>query len=270
VSRHGTAVPQVEAPSAPVKVGRRGGIASWPIRAKLGALVALPLVVIIGAGSYITAQSYFALNDARTAGRLATTANLTSQLTAAINQEDAASLAWLRRADAAAKTSLDASRTKTVTAYAALTASLENPPPNGWSDAVKSTQADLVNNAKYLTDLHTAVDSKKAPLADLTKRFEAQLVATRDLTSSLARDLSTSAPDGATVDGSSALTSLSQATSQASYEADILTVALADKTLSTENNKLLQSMQAKQAAQLGLAGVHASADQAPLASVRPK
>src|SRR4051794_37125094 len=67
--------------------GRRRGLAGWPIRRKLVALVAGPLLVVLVTGAYVTTQAVEQLREAQDAQKVATATLQSNRLSQALENE---------------------------------------------------------------------------------------------------------------------------------------------------------------------------------------
>ncbi|HEX2808553.1 MAG TPA: ATP-binding protein, partial [Kineosporiaceae bacterium] len=247
-------------PAVPVASPRRG-LATWPIRRKLIALVAGPLVLILGAGIFFTAQAVGSLRGAQQARDLANVALLTSQMSGAENTELTATISWRRAPTTATKRAMTNARTATDAAYRRLKAALDRPPGGAWSQDVENARQSLAYDlTNRLPVTRQGADLQYGNLV-LQGGYSRQLSTALSLTVAVARDLSTSAPDAQTVDAASTLGALAAAVDAASQQSVRLTTALAEGRLSDNTGIQLQELKVQQDDELALAYSHGTKDQ---------
>jgi signal transduction histidine kinase len=257
VPRHGSATAEEPEPAVQAPAARRG-LAGWPIRRKLVTLVTGPLVLILGAGIFFTAQSVQALGAAQKASDLADVALLTNRLVGSLNIELARTMLYTpdRKLVAPARAMKDARR-QTDLAYDNLKDALADPPGGHWGDDVEARRAELSDVLRRLPFVRVGVDRGNGDLV-IQGGYTKQLQATLALTNALARNLATSAQDAATVDASLTLSALASATSAASLEAVRLNSALRETLLSVNTELALIELKVTHDTQLALAATHAT------------
>ncbi len=226
--RHGLAVATAETPQQPASAPRASGMASWPIRRKLVALVLLPLLLILSAGAYLTTQSFFSLREAQRAGLFLRAITASNDVVSASDVELTASLKFRREGgdEATEASQLASSRVETDGRFSALSTVLGDPPPGGWSPQLLALAEQMNALAQSLPGLREQVDRRALPDLQIANSYREQVLPARQLTNQLAIDLSKQTSDPALVDGTAVLTALATAGAQASDEAVRLTLAL--------------------------------------------
>jgi hypothetical protein len=247
-------------PEVPVAAPRRG-LASWPIRNKLIALVAAPLLLILGAGVFFTFQSTQTLRTDQRAADVANTALLTNTLSSALSTEMDATVTWTRASKLkAARQQMTDARGATDAAYRALQAALVSPPGGSWSLDVENARDSLTDVISRLPAIRKGAERGYAPLV-IHQSYTRQLTTALDLTNTLARELSITAPDPQTVDASSTLSALANAAKAAADESVRLTTAIQESRLSDNTGVGLQELKVTQATELDQAFRHATQSQ---------
>src|SRR5438105_1631952 len=117
-------------------VGRRRGLAGWPIRRKLVALVAAPLLIILVGGAYFTTQAVEQLRQAQDAEKVATATLQSNQLSQALERELLSSLTVYTNPSPSNTTRLNNSLTATDQAFAAVSKVEADPPRGGWDPSI--------------------------------------------------------------------------------------------------------------------------------------
>ncbi len=144
--RHGMAATGTHEPTAAPEPPRRPssrGMSSWPIRRKLVALVAGPLIVILAAGSFITAQTVSELRDAQRSQTLASTALQANALSSRLQRELANTVTALASPTPARRQQVQEDRAATDQALQTLVRALAEPPTGGWGAAVSESIAPV-------------------------------------------------------------------------------------------------------------------------------
>ncbi|MEJ2577503.1 MAG: ATP-binding protein [Kineosporiaceae bacterium] len=269
--RHGLAVQGTESPTAMPQASGRG-MASWPIRRKLVALVTVPVLVIIGAGALMTISSIGLLRQAERARTLATTALAANVAIVAIDNELNQTITVVRTKTQpgttvrvapapGAQRAMDVRRKDTDVALADLRTYLGEEPLGGWSSDVMLIADDLPTTIEQLTKVRGSADSGYSPLV-LDQNYEQNVLAPlRGLVSALSRDIATATGTGDTVDQASTLNALANASFAASDERVRGTIALQSLRLSAQGRKDLSTQAIAQDAQLNIAFAHASPSQ---------
>lgn len=257
--RHGLSAMGAERSSAMPPVAGRG-LATWPIRRKLVALVAVPVIVIIAAGAWMTSNSVTGLRRAERTRSLATVAQATNAATVALDNELSLTLTYLQRRTQSAKEALVRQRTATDTSVASLKDQLGQAPAGGWSGDVMMWSSALDRTTARLPDIRSGTDNGHAQMVVYTT-YGPVFSALRKLTESLARDIATSSGDGSTVDQAATLSALAVAASAANEERATGTIALHEKRNSPKTWANLQKLVAQQEDQLSIAKSHATTAQ---------
>src|SRR3954469_19304947 len=132
VPRHGMTALGTAEPAEGAAPGRRFGLSSWPIRRKLVALVAGPLLVILGAGAVVTTQAIGQLREAQDAEKIATAALYSNQLAQALQREVISTMTVVEARSPGTRIRLRKDRAATDADFAQLNAVLSDPPRGGW------------------------------------------------------------------------------------------------------------------------------------------
>ncbi len=278
--RHGMTAPGLAVAGSGGSIRRRRGLTAWPIRRKLVALVAGPLLVILGAGAYVTTQAVEQLRQAQDAQKVATATLESNRLSQALEGELLSSLTLHDNAAAGTATRLKNSRAVTDQAYAALAAAEADPPRGGWDArlriyfrGVANSKAKLatVRNQLYKGGIDPSAFAGKNPpasgypnLRTLQLDFASVFEQPRALTQQLANLLTTTTGDGRAVNTASVISALSQATSEAADEVVNTNIALTSVLPRQGDTNLaadLQNTQIRQQDLLSLAQTHATPEQ---------
>ncbi len=280
--RHGLAAPGAERSSAmPPAAGR--GLASWPIRRKLVALVTVPVLVILGTGSILAYTSVVVLRQAERTRALATVALATNVATVALDNELNQTIRMLQSANptgtAGAKAApsrgtvqaLSERRTDTDKALASLQDYLSKPPSGGWSAAVTAKASVVPTALAQLPGIRKSVDtSPSVSQVAVDQNFQKDVsTPLRDLTAVLAGDIASSSGNGVTVDQASTLTALAATSFAAADERVLGTIALSENRLFSNGLNTLKTEAVTQDAQLNIALAHATpAQRADIVSIQ--
>jgi signal transduction histidine kinase len=237
------------------------GLAAWPIRRKLITLVAVPILVIVAAGAWLTTDAVRGLRQAERTRSLAVAALTTNQTTVALDNELTRTLLDLRHHTKATHQAQADARIVTDKAMAALTASLDQAPSGGWSSDVLMATSSMKLSTGQLPGARQRVDAgSRAPLVIQTS-FQSVFTALRNLTSALSREIATTTADGRTVDQASMLAALAAATAAAADERALGTIAITDHRLGKPRLVGLTKLAIEQDVQLQIAYAHASPEQ---------
>ncbi len=202
--RHGTAIPETASPPEPVPAStsrplrRSAGMSGWPIRLKLAALVAPPLLVILVGSALVGWNALQSVQEARRAQALAQAIILSGQANLAlqeeINQAVVGAATGESGPDKNAIARLDALIDRTDEAGVQLDKALADEPPGGWSadaalaaQGVKDARADLDQARK------NARTARSYTFAETS--YQDALRVHLSLIDSLARDLTTATDD---------------------------------------------------------------------------
>ncbi|MDQ1287751.1 MAG: ATP-binding protein, partial [Actinomycetota bacterium] len=264
--RQGSATTGEPEPAVPVAVPRRG-LATWPIRRKLVALVAGPLVLILGAGLFFTAQSVGTLRSAQKARDIADVTLLTNQLVTALNTELKATIQATTNRSADGKfvpgqaQEMKATRSATDAAFFRVDKALSDPPSGGWSSNVEARRSELKTYSTRLPFVREGVNRGRGSIVIRTG-YTKQVQASLSLMNALARELTASALDATTVDAASTLSALAAASSSATEESVRLATALLEgRRASEQTDIVLIQLKVTQATQISIADSRATADQ---------
>jgi signal transduction histidine kinase len=266
VTRQGSATTGEPESAVPVAVPRRG-LAAWPIRRKLVALVAGPLVLILGTGVFFTVDSVAALRRAQTARDVADVTLTTNQLVTALNNELSRTIIATTNRDkkgnfapGQAKAMEDA-RQATTFAFTQVQEALNEPPAGGWSADVEARRGELKTQSERLNFVRIGVNKGRGNIA-IRSSYVTQIRSALSLMNSLASELTTNALDSATVDTALTLSSLAFASSAATEESVRLATALKEgRRASDRTNATLIELKVTQSTQISLADSHATPDQ---------
>ena len=225
--RHGTAIAEAASPPEPVPaassrpVGRSRGLSGWPIRRKLAALVAPPLVIILAAGALLAYQAFGNLQDARRAQSISQVIVLSGQATLAlqeeINQAIVGASVGGNGPDKNSIARLDTLIDKTDTARTALLTALGSAPAGGWSVDVTLAGKEIENSGVDLEQARKdAKSNRNYSFADTA--YQRALRVHLGLTNSLARDLTTATTDGRLASAATTISAMSGLADAASSE----------------------------------------------------
>ncbi|WP_143448794.1 ATP-binding protein, partial [Kineosporia sp. A_224] len=227
--RHGTAIAEAASPPEPVPapssrpVARSRGLSGWPIRRKLAALVAPPLVIILAAGALLGYSAFGNLQDARRAQAISQAIVLSGEATLALQEEinqaivGASIGAGGSGPDKNSIARLDTLIAKTDDARAALQTSLESPPSGGWSADATLAGKEIQDSAGDLAQARKdAKSNRNYSFADTA--YQRALRVHLGLTNSLARDLTTATADGRLAAAATTISAMSGLADAASSE----------------------------------------------------
>lgn len=256
------------------------GLAGWPIRRKLIALVAVPVLVIISAGALLTASSIVGLRQAERARALATTALATNVAIVALGNELNQTITvihsmtqpgtTIRVAPASgAKKAMEERRADADEALKNLEKYLADAPTGGWSSDVLLTSSGISAATTQLAKIRKSADSGYSPLV-VDQNYEQNVLSSlRGLVTALSRDIATASGSGNTVDQASTLSALAEASFSASDERVRGTIALSAARLSSQGLTDLRTQAITQDAQINIAFSHATpAQQAAITGLR--
>jgi signal transduction histidine kinase len=239
----------------------RRGLAAWPIRRKLIALVTGPLVLLLTAGVLFTAQSVTALRGAQRARDLANAALLTNQLTSAMNNEMQRTLLWRDQVSSLPlRTAMTDAQTTTDQAYKRLAADLGNPPDEAWTADVETARTDLSDQMSRLSFVRRGAARTNGRIY-IQSQYVQKVRSVLSLMAALTKDLSSNAPNPATIDAASAIAALALASDAAAQESVRLTTALEEGRLSNNTQQNLLELKVTQSSQLDVALNHATPTQ---------
>ncbi|HEY6795431.1 MAG TPA: ATP-binding protein, partial [Kineosporiaceae bacterium] len=236
----------------------RRGLAAWPIRRKLIALVTVPLALLLAAGVFFTTQSVTALRGAQRARDLANAALLTNQLTSAVNNEMQKTLQWRDQVSSLPlRAAMTDSQTATDQAYQHLAADLANPPGGAWTADVNNARTDLADQMSRLAFVRRGAARTNGRIY-IQSQYVQKVRSVLGLMSALTKDLSSSAPNPATIDAASTIQALALASDAAAQESVRLTTALEEGRLSNNTQQNLLELKVTQSSQLDVASNHAT------------
>ncbi|MFZ0158648.1 MAG: nitrate- and nitrite sensing domain-containing protein, partial [Kineosporiaceae bacterium] len=269
MARHGSAIAEHPSPADPSPAGRRGGgAASWPIRRKLTALVALPTALMIGLVGFLVSQTFTTWQQASRAQIDADVVISANALTTAADTELQQTLAS-RLKSAKAEQDLPARRKATDAALATLNAKLAKTPDGGWSTTIARRAGEVRLAQKNLPQLRSIADSGNLQLATVAQGFDVNFQPIRDLTTAVSAELRTHTPNPRAVDGAAVLAALGATSARASQEMVLLTNALHENRANVPKVNEIAEAAAGQNALLDLATSRADDTQrARIAAVR--
>ena len=151
--RHGMTASGTAEPVGGAAPGRRFGLSSWPIRRKLVALVAGPLLVILGAGALVTTQAIGQLREAQDAEKIATAALYSNQLAQALQREVISTMTVVAEPSKGTRIRLRKDRATTDAAFATLNSELSDAPRGGWDVLTKSKIKDIADRRQALAQI---------------------------------------------------------------------------------------------------------------------
>src|SRR3954470_5486239 len=255
---------------------RRRGLTAWPIRRKLVALVAGPLLVILATGAFVTTQAVEQLRQAQDAQKIATATLQSNQLSQALENELLGTLAVRQNPAPGTAIRLRNSQAATDSAYAALADVQADEPRGGWDRRTRLFFKSATNSRAQLANVRTRLykngidpnafkgdnpPTSKYPLQTLQLDFSNVFQPSRALTGQLANVLTTSTSDGSAVNTASVISSLSDATSEAADEIVDINIALAGAQGDRITQLQIQNSIIQQQALLNLAKTHATVEQ---------
>ena len=241
MARHGSAVAEHPGPVSPDTIPgppRRGrGAASWPIRRKLTALVALPTAIGVGLITYLGVNSAQALAQTTRATRAADGVAAANALTTAGDAEMQATFAAAVGTPDAAQ-QITARRQATDAAYAALQKQITGGLASA-GGAVQERAGTVSQVAQTLAGVRALVDQPKRtytvdnkPVTSsitpetFAQGYDVAFQPVRDLAAALSADLGTATPDPRTVESAGVLGNVTAAASRGSQEMAALTPVL--------------------------------------------
>ena len=270
MARHGSAATGTQEPTAEPAPSR--GMSGWPIRRKLVALVAGPLVVLLAAGTFITAQTITQLRDAQRAQALASAARDMNTLAARLQNELADTIVGAPRTGdkenkftPAVRQAIRQDRVLTDRAMQAALRSLNDAPAGGWGPRVEATLGDLRRLPGILADhrLRSVPPRAGAGLGSsvILQGYGLFLSQTRVLIADLAGELVTATTEGSTVDAALTLAAASSTSAAAAQEiVDVYDAITTSKYTAAEGQGLTE-LKIQQLDQLEIASRFATPDQ---------
>ncbi|MFN8075341.1 MAG: nitrate- and nitrite sensing domain-containing protein [Kineosporiaceae bacterium] len=284
MSRHGTAAPgtaqadsRAVAPSVvaePVAPGpdleqiglgtplrRARGLAGWPIRRKLAALVAVPVVVILVASGVIIGRTWAQLSDARRAGDIAALSIKANETSAALQRERSQTVIYLRTKLPTDKATMEDLRRRTDAAGVGLRSAFGEAPSGGWGDDIEIASGRADDALERLPSLRNGVsDNQRRPELVLSS-FSNVFDGLQALTDALSSSLRDRAGNRRTQNSSAMLSALTAATAAAAEERDILTLALEQGSINERRYSRLSLLRAVQQDRLAEADKYANKNQ---------
>jgi signal transduction histidine kinase len=278
VPRHGMTAPGMAVPGSEESDKRRG-LTGWPIRRKLVALVAGPLVVVLVTGAYVTIQAVEQLRQAQDAQKVAAAALQSNRLSQALENELLRSLTLYQTHSSANAVRLKDALTATDHAFEDLSKAEANAPRGGWDASIRVYLKGVADSRTRLTAARqrfapgginpSAFAGKNPPRSGYADLGSLQLAFTdifeqpRALTQQLANLLAATTSDGRAVNAASVISALSQVTSEAAAEIVNVNIALTSGLTSSDPRRAadLQNTKIRQQDLIGLAEVHATPEQ---------
>ncbi|HYY09849.1 MAG TPA: ATP-binding protein, partial [Kineosporiaceae bacterium] len=267
---------------------RRRGLSRWPIRRKLVALVAVPLLVILAGGAYVTVGAVRDLRAAQDAEKITNAASLSNKLSQQLQTEliDTLTAITPGRNDAAGpRVALKREWQTTDAAYAALLDVLAAPPGGAWDfttqkrvDAVRQQKAELtslrqttfpsglvadVKPGQPATGSNVQPPTVSAPSTNaqpstVVSQYGQVIDAPRQLTQRLGQRLASVAGGGATVNTAASIAALAEVSAYAAQEVTLTDRALIDGAANGATLDAIKDSQLRQSDLLALARVHAT------------
>ncbi len=271
MARHGSAPAEHPSLVAVPGSGRGGGLATWPIRRKLTALVALPTLLVIGLIALLVSQSFLVWRQAARADVDASALIAANRVVTAANLELKSSLdVLLSGADAqAVAPQLTEQRTATDEAIVSLRSTLQEPPSGGWLPSTRERVDGVATVDELLPDVRALVDQNTVKQATLAQGYDVAFQPVRDLATALSTELGARTPNPRTVDATAVLSAIAATAGRASEEIVLLTNALHENTATLPEVNEIEEAASGQLALLELASSRAdAAQQAKITEVR--
>jgi len=266
VPRHGSATAEQPSPAVPqpIAVRRAGGPASWPIRRKLVALVALPMALVIGLVGVLTYQSFTNWRAAGQASSAADALVAANTLASAADAEQQAAAA-LGLGAAGAADAYEAAQKTTNTAFTAFTSLLNNPPSDGWSTTVETLKKGQVNHLAAdnggLAELRGKAKSGKLRPETVSQGYDVNMQGIHDITTALATQVADNTPNPDTANGTTVLSAVAAAAGRATDELNLMTFALHQDAANLPKVTQIEEAASGQTALLNLASERATPSQ---------
>jgi len=238
---------------------RPRGIASWPIRRKLVALVTLPLLVVLAAGAIFATTATRSYLEARRVRQLSEATVAAFNLGNALNAEFNGSIAVTRPPDAA-MARMRATVDRDVTAFEAAVAHL---PAGVASDQSTQTTILFTQTVPSLTGLRESVDAGR-PVILVDSQFNTVLTALSNTLESLTTDVTRQTNDTTTKTAATTLNYLNRGTTAATRERSVLLQGLRERRLSQPRYLQLLELTATQTLAFDAAAQVAFPAQRPL------
>ena len=264
--RHGSATADQPSPAAPqpIAVRRSGGPASWPIRRKLIALVAVPMTLVIGLVGVLTYQSFTTWRSAGQASSAADALVAANTLASAADAEQQAAAALGLAAPGALDAYL-ATQKVTNQAFTAFTSLLNNPPSGGWSatvETLKKTQVThLAADNGGLAELRGKAKAGKLRPETISQGYDVNMQGVHDITTALATQVADNTPNPDTANGTTVLSAVAAAAGRATEELNLMTFALHQDAANLPKVTQIEEAASGQTALLKLASDRANASQ---------
>jgi signal transduction histidine kinase len=225
VPRHDSAVSTGEIQARPAR--RPRGIASWPIRRKLVALVTVPLLVVLAAGAVFAITATASYLDARRVRQLSEVAVAAFKLNDALGAEYSATIAVARPP----KSTMNQLRSQVDADLAAFEAAVTRLPRGVASE--RTTQATILftQAAPSLAGLRDSTDAGR-PATQVNAQYGSVLQSLSNVQESITSDINRQATDDTTKTAATALNFLNRGTFAATQERSVLLQGLQEKRLS--------------------------------------
>ena len=257
--RHGSvAVPDDE--EAPAATTRSSAVAAWPIRRKLVALVALPLVVIIAICAVLVIQGAGSLQDSRKVRSLADLVLLSDRASGALGREQAQSVTTAT--SGAAAQVLQQLRPATDQAMSRLAQAIADPPPGGWPGRVADEVGRVGDAGNRLSGVRSGVDAGGRAPDQMIAGFQSLQDVVLALSDAATTQISSLTDRAAIADSAFTAAAIVRASAAAGQERDILLVGLNERRLSSRSYQALLRQAAAQEEQFTSAAQRATPDQA--------
>lgn len=249
---------------------RRAGISGWPIRRKLMALVALPLVVVLVAGSIFaisTARDYL---NSRQTSQLAELAAAAVDVTGAVTSEFAVSTSVTQSREALPGTPLAEARQRTDNAVASMVRLIGKVRPGSEAPATRSAGDQAAQQVPdRIAGLRTQLKRPDVSQALLSGQYATILDLLSNYLTQISGDIGDAAANQEEINAALTQNAMLQVSVAAAQERSLYGQALKEGTLSIENNLVLQQLIAAQRQNLDAAAlVSTTVERGPLDAIR--
>jgi signal transduction histidine kinase len=247
---------------------RRAGIAGWPIRRKLVALVALPLVVILAAGGVLAVQTTRDYLDSRDTRQLAELAASAVDVTGAVTQEYARSTSVIGAPEARKGSPLYDSRLRTDATVTKLLKQVTQLTPSNLSAESDLSGQQLNQLPGRVRALRTGVQ-KSFNVAQVAGGYSTILDLLATYLRAISGDIGQSSASQNELNAAQTQNNMVQVSVAAARERSLFAQSLQEDKLSLEANFELQTLIATQNQNLDAAALVATTQQrGPLDQLR--
>jgi signal transduction histidine kinase len=247
----------------------RSGVAGWPIRRKLVALVALPLVVILAAGgvfAYQTARSYFGSRETRQLADLSAGA---VDVTGAVTREYALSSSVTSKAPKVVGGALDQAQRRTDSTVKKLLAEIAQLRPKSLSAAADNAGQQLVDQLPNLVPQLRNQAAQSFSAVEQAGRYQTLLGLLSEYLRAVSNDIGSNSASQSEVNAAQTQNTMVQVGVAAAQERSLLAEGLQAHRISPEDNLQLQFLIATEGQNLDAAALFATPEQRdPLDALR--